>query len=333
MKLIHKDLDFEVRQVGGPEDRTLEFIGSTADVDRYGDIIDVAGWDVKNYLKNPVFLWAHDYSQPPVGKAIKVKKSDDGLTFRIQFASPEEYGFADTIYKLYLGGYLKATSVGFQGLEREPIMGKKDEQGYQEQTGFRYLKAELYELSAVPVPANPNAVMMAVQKGIISEKDAEPFLKDVDPVSDMDLIADLRKKLATLEGELEQAKEELGQVKAQPAAPVKFDLVLSEDQLDKIRADLTNKAAVPPVPETKAGAVLNAKNKAALQQAVALIGQVLTAAEPAPQEGKSVIPTPSIYSLALNPGEMPHGERQAGDAEAIASITESIKTLHGAVCK
>jgi HK97 family phage prohead protease len=326
MNLIHKDLDFQVRQVGGPEDRTLEFIGSTADVDRYGDIIDVAGWDVKNYLKNPVFLWAHDYSQPPVGKAIKVEKSDDGLTFRIQFASPEEYGFADTIYKLYLGGYLKATSVGFQGLEREPIMGKKDEQGYQEQTGFRYLKAELYELSAVPVPANPSAVMMAVQKGIISEKEAEPFLAKVAPASDADLIADLRKKVCALQCELEQ-------VKAQASAPVKFDLVLSEEQLDKIRGDLTNKGAVPPVPETKAGAVLNAKNKAALQQAVALIGQVLTAAEPASDEGKGITPTPSIYSLALNPGEKPDGERQAGDAEAIASITESIKNLHGAVCR
>ncbi len=39
MELIHKALDFEVRQVGDPKDRILEFIGSTADVDRYGDII------------------------------------------------------------------------------------------------------------------------------------------------------------------------------------------------------------------------------------------------------------------------------------------------------
>jgi hypothetical protein len=30
MKLIHKTLDFEVKQVGDPKDRTLEFVGSTA---------------------------------------------------------------------------------------------------------------------------------------------------------------------------------------------------------------------------------------------------------------------------------------------------------------
>ncbi len=339
MKLIHKDLDFEVRQVGGPEDRTLEFVGSTADVDRYGDIIEVAGWDVKNYMKNPVFLWAHDYTQPPVGKAIKVKKSEEnGLTFRIQFASPEEYAFADTIYKLYLGGYLKATSVGFQGLEREPIMGKKDEQGYQEQTGFRYLKSELYELSAVPVPANPNAVMMAVQKGVISEEQAQLFKPpEPSPSSDLDqhLVGlgldatemDTEKTILSLCDLAESLQAEL----AEKSKTVKFDLVFSEEQLEKIRAELELKTGV--TPETKAGAVLNAKNKAALQQAVALIQQVLTAADPASEEGKSVTPTQSIYSLALNPGDEPQGERPAGELSVdMAEILNLTKNFYQTVC-
>jgi len=341
MKLIHKDLDFEVRQVGGPEDRTLEFVGSTADVDRYGDIIEVAGWDVKNYMKNPVFLWAHDYTQPPVGKAIMVKKSEeDGLTFRIQFASPEEYAFADTIYKLYLGGYLKATSVGFQGLEREPIVGKKDEQGYQEHTGFRYLKSELYELSAVPVPANPNAVMMAVQKGVISEDQARLFQPpEPSPSSDLDqrlvelglepLSEDTVPALCALVYALKAELVDLAE-----APPVKFDLVLSEEQLEKIRAELELKTGV--TLETKAGAVLNAKNKAALQQAVALIQQVLTAAEPASKEDKSITPIQSIYSLALNPGETePNGVRRAGESEDAAELDELrnlTQNLHLTVC-
>ena len=170
MKLTRKDLDFEVKAVGNPEDRTLEFIGSTGHVDRYGDIIEPGGWDVKNYLKNPVFLWAHNYGAPPVGKAVKVKKTADALVFQVQFATAEEYAFADTIYRLYLGGYLKATSVGFQDLEREPIIDKKNEG---RQTGWRYLKQELYELSAVPVPANPNALMNAVQKGVLSQEEAQ----------------------------------------------------------------------------------------------------------------------------------------------------------------
>ena len=35
------------------EDRVLTFIGSTESRDRMGDEIKVAGWDVKNYRKNP----------------------------------------------------------------------------------------------------------------------------------------------------------------------------------------------------------------------------------------------------------------------------------------
>ncbi|MBW1953565.1 MAG: HK97 family phage prohead protease [Deltaproteobacteria bacterium] len=179
MELIRKALDFHIRQVGTPSDRILEFIGSTADVDRYGDIIEVDGWDLENYQKNPVFLWAHDYKQPPIGKAVKVEKTDKGLLFHIKFAAPDEYPFADTIYKLYLGGYLRATSVGFRDLEREPLT---DEDG--KQTGWRYTKQELYELSAVPVPANPNALIMAVQKGVVTAHEVEemmgvPFEKDL----------------------------------------------------------------------------------------------------------------------------------------------------------
>jgi hypothetical protein len=195
MPLIHKALDFQVRQVGNPEDRTLEFIGSTATVDRYGDIIEVAGWDLQNYFNpkdpskgNPVFLWAHNSNLPPLGKAVSVKKTADALVFQIKFASREEYGqewpavapSPETTYNLYLNGYLRATSVGFSYIEREPIIDPKNDG---RQTGWRFLKQELYELSAVPVPANPEALMLAVKKGIVSEREIEA-LKSAEPDSE-----------------------------------------------------------------------------------------------------------------------------------------------------
>jgi hypothetical protein len=345
MELLHKAIDFQVREVGDPADRILEFVGSTADVDRYGDIIEVEGWDTKNYLKTGApFLWAHMGSMPPLGNAVKVSKSPEALKFQIKFAAPETYGDGwpstiptpDTVYRLYRHGIMGATSVGFNALEREPILGKADDQGYRPQTGWRFTKQELYELSAVPVPANPNAVIQAVQKGIITEKEAAPFLTATEPDHEGegdngDHFAELREKVRTLQGELEQAKEELAQFKAQAAAPLKFDLVLSEEQLEKIRAELELKTGV--TPETRAGAVLNAKNKAALQQAVALIQQVLTAADPAADEGKSVTPTQSIYSLALNPGDEPQGERPAGELPVdMAEILNLTKNFYQTVC-
>ena len=341
MELLHKAIDFQVREVGDPADRILEFVGSTADVDRYGDIIEVEGWDLKNFKKNSPFLWAHNYQAPPVGTVVKAFTDKRGLICHTYFPTDEEIAVQgwpsniptpETVYRLYKIGSLKATSVGFAGLEREPITDKKNEG---QQTGWRYLKSELYELSAVPVPANPYAVIQqAVQKGVVTEKDVAPFLAAPEPEGEGDNgnhFAELRAKVRTLQGELEQAKEELAQVKAQAAASLKFDLVLSEEQLEKIRAELELKTGV--TPETKAGAVLNAKNKAALQQAVALIQQVLTAADPAADEGKSVTPTQSIYSLALNPGDEPQGERPAGELSVdMAEILNLTKNFYQTVC-
>ena len=341
MKLLHKALDFQVRQVGNPEDRILEFIGSTAAVDRYGDIIEVEGWDLKNFKKNSPFLWAHNYQAPPVGTVVKAFTDERGLICHTYFPTDEEIAVQgwpsniptpETVYRLYKIGSLKATSVGFAGLEREPITDKKNEG---QQTGWRYLKSELYELSAVPVPANPYAVIQqAVQKGVVTEKDVAPFLAATEPEGEEDNgnhFAELREKVRTLQGELEQAKEELAQIKAQAAAPLKFDLVLSEELLDKIRNELETKQAGF-APETKAGAVLNAKNKEALTQARDLINQVLAAAESSSSEGLASTPNQSIYSLALNPGQEPHGGRPAGDSVNLAEILAGAKELHQLTC-
>ena len=327
MQLIHKALDFQVRQVGNPEYRILEFIGSTAAVDRYGDIIEPAGWDLKNYKKNPVFLWGHNYSMPPIGKAVSVKVTDDALVFQIQFATAEEYAFADTIYRLYLGGFLKATSVGFQDLEREPIIDKKNEG---RQTGWHFLKQELYELSGVTVPANPDAIMMAVQKGIITQEEAAGFPKEAPsdpPLSDIDqrlaklgLEPSSDQTISALCDMVEQLQERLAE-----APGIGLNLTLSDEQTTLLQAAV--EAAI-----AKAGAVLNAKNKEALTQARDLINQVLAAAESSSSEGLATTPNQSIYSLALNPGQEPHGGRPAGDSVNLAEILAGAKELHQLTC-
>lgn len=344
MELLHKAIDFQVRQVGNPEDRVLEFIGSTADVDRYGDIIEVEGWDLKHYRENPQFLWAHNYSVPPVGTARKVVQTEKGLLFRVYFYTDEEINAKgwpanvptpETVYRLYQIGSLKATSVGFQGLETEPILGDPDDQGYRPRTGTRYKRQDLYELSAVPVPANPYALMQAVQKGVIPEEQALLFQTPEPPAEVAtgdektggdDLIADLRKKVADLEAELAEAK-------AQPPVPLKMSLVLDEKQLEAIRQEVAKQFDFDAL--AKAGAVLSAKNKTALKNAQAMIQQVLDAAEPASDEGDSKeVPKPeSIYSLALNPGIEPEGERLAGECEIdLAEIRNLTQNLHTSMC-
>ncbi len=293
MELIRKDLDFEIKAVGDPQDRVLEFVGSTAQVDRYGDVIEVEGWDLKNYKKNPVFLWAHDYRQPPVGKALKVAKTDQGLLFHVKFATAEEYPFADTVYKLYQGGYLRATSVGFQDLEREPITDKEGKQ-----TGWRFMKHELYELSAVPVPANPNALIMAVQKGVVSPG-------EVEDLTGVPFEADLNQAERDGKGEPEESIK-----------PTENDLQSTLLALAGLLEDLKVKidALAARIAELGSPHDDRAQLKTVIMEALEEFVKFRAA-------------TPDYYSLALNPGPGPEGGRPAGEPD-LKEILNATKKLH-----
>lgn len=147
--------------------RQIEFIISTAAVDRYGDIVEVSGWDLKSYKANPVVLFGHNSSIPPIGKAIKTWKDGDALRSVAEFMPQDISAFAHSIFRMYEEKFLRAVSVGFKPTKYERL---KDEEG-NETWAYRFLKQELLEFSAVPIPANPEALVAAREKGI----DTMPF--------------------------------------------------------------------------------------------------------------------------------------------------------------
>lgn len=152
------------------EERSIEFIGSTATADRYGDVIVQAGWEIGNFTKNPVVPWGHNYSEPPVAQATEVGLRDGNLFFKAKFATAEEYPFADTIYKLYKGGYLRAFSVGFIPLE---YSGNWED-------GYVFTKCELLEVSCVTVPANPEALTLAFREGVVTDTERRTMVKQAE---------------------------------------------------------------------------------------------------------------------------------------------------------
>lgn len=123
----------------------FSFIASTAAVDRQGEVIDPKGWDVTAYMKNPVILWAHNYHELPVGKAVSVTGDEKELRVEGEFADDEMNPKAGQVRRLYEKGFLSAVSVGFIPKERN---------------GNIITKAELLEISVVPVPANPEALSL-----------------------------------------------------------------------------------------------------------------------------------------------------------------------------
>lgn len=125
--------------------KLLGVIGSDGTVDRYGESVNPMGWLVKNFTKNPVILFGHNYSDLPVGKAERVYIEDNALKFDIEFA---DTAFASDVFKLFEQKILNAFSVGF--------VPKK--WGVSGQDAYDIMEQELLELSVVTVPANPNAV-------------------------------------------------------------------------------------------------------------------------------------------------------------------------------
>lgn len=123
-------------------------IASTSVVDRQNESVSVDGWELKNFKKNPVMLWAHNHDIPAIGIAKNLRVEGTGkkaqLTFEPVFheITPE----AQAIKKMFDEKIINSFSVGFKPLDID---------------GNTYTKQELLEISAVNVPANPEARIIA----------------------------------------------------------------------------------------------------------------------------------------------------------------------------
>jgi HK97 family phage prohead protease len=122
-------------------------IASTENPDRDGEVIVQSGWDLTNFLNNPVILAHHNYHNFPIGQATKIAVENGKLMFTVLFTKATEE--ARQAYQLIQEGVLRTFSVGYIPREYDP----KDQN--------RTLRAELLEISVVAVPANPEAVVYA----------------------------------------------------------------------------------------------------------------------------------------------------------------------------
>lgn len=152
-------------------DKTLTAVVSTKKVDRMGDILEPEGVDVRAFRKNPIVLWAHDKNLPPIAKALWIKPDGKNVISKMKFASTE---FAQEIFDLYKGGFMRAFSVGFIPIEQEPL-DKKNTGVFAPQ---RYKKWELLEYSAVPVPSNPDALTLAISKGLVKSDSLKKLMEN-----------------------------------------------------------------------------------------------------------------------------------------------------------
>ena len=191
------DTSAEVKRVGWAEEiktlhegeRAVERYISTRSVDRDREVLDPAGVILDAYKKNPVVLWAHDYSQPPIAKSEWVRRDEFGVKSKTVYAETPR---AEEVWQLVKGGFLQTASVGFLPLARifkgDPTWRdtvQKYNEKWQtdlEKDGAQCITTKwvLLEYSDVPVPANADALITAVAKGLVVSDDLKAAFGDIE---------------------------------------------------------------------------------------------------------------------------------------------------------
>jgi HK97 family phage prohead protease len=160
----------EVKSVDDDK-RIIRGIATTPSVDRMGDIIEPEGVQFKNPMP---LLWQHKHDQP-IGHTTFGKPTKSGIPFEAEFVHPdkvESVGLKDRLQEAWDSvktKLVRAVSIGFRPIEY----------AFMNEGGIHYLETEVYELSAVTIPANADALINQI-KSVQGDAGVLRALKAVD---------------------------------------------------------------------------------------------------------------------------------------------------------
>lgn len=265
----------------------IRFVASTEGVKRDGRTLRMDRWMLDSFRQNPVFLWAHDYwgRNLPIGR---VEPAVENGQLMADVTFDQEDDFARQVESKYRRGYLNAVSVGWNDVQK----GKE-------------IWHELLDVSAVPVPGDADALMerqyRALQAWMDDPEHGRWTMEDALPHhaagGEVEWSGVARAMIQVIAGfvpdgerrsaynHLERHYRELERV-----AP-EFRLLsevegLGESELRGLFLEGEATDFGLPIVDfgQRVGAVLNARNRDKLGQAVALIQAVLESAEKEPKE-------------------------------------------------
>jgi HK97 family phage prohead protease len=137
------------------EKRIIRGMATTPTVDRVGDIIEPEGVQFKNPMP---LLWQHQHDQP-IGHTTFGKPTKAGIPFESEFVHPDAVKSETLKDRLQMAWdsvktqLVRAVSIGFRPIEYS----------FMDSGGIRYSETEVYELSAVTIPANADAVITTIK--------------------------------------------------------------------------------------------------------------------------------------------------------------------------
>ena len=201
----YNDVESKIRGEAG--DRQVESLISTLGIDYDKEVVLPEGMDKKDYEERRVVLWSHLYSQLGVGKNLWLKNVDNvAIGALTQFFSEKANPVGQQLYNYYNEGGILGDSIGFIPVEyATPDDGnwkRTFDKWYKRAAAFYeqrrrkldeailasikriFTKWILLEYSKVMVPANPFALQLALQKGLISGDDMERYTLKTEDMED-----------------------------------------------------------------------------------------------------------------------------------------------------
>lgn len=169
---LREGLICDVKAVGNEE---LDFIASDETLDRYGEVVKLDGWEVDEYLANPVVPDSHRYDSIAflLGQTTELKIAGGKMHNRVRFAMDNPLGAM--AYKMAKGRFIRSESVGF--IPKAWTPGKT-----KEEPARTFTKQSLLEISLVIVPANPGATVgLALKSGAITRADLKRAIDHITP--------------------------------------------------------------------------------------------------------------------------------------------------------
>lgn len=164
-------------------DATVDYVASDESLDSYNEIILASGWRFSRFVKNAPFVDSHNYESIRylLGRVERAEIKGRTLVERVKWAADvPEQPLAALGWKMTLGGYLKAVSVGFFPLKvarngrdgwSTALQAAGMEPAKAAEVRAIYLEQEQIELSACVIGANPNALAKSWKDGCVRDAD------------------------------------------------------------------------------------------------------------------------------------------------------------------
>lgn len=159
------------------KNKAVRVLASSDSVDSYGDIVDQKTFLLDRYKHNPCVLYGHNNvgvfgmgGAPewtlPVGFATDFGVGADGLEATLNFVTGKAAPMAPYCWEGFLQKSIRAVSIGFYPHEvtDEPHPDADPDDVDDDATVYRLSQNELFEISVVPIGANPDAVALEAQR-------------------------------------------------------------------------------------------------------------------------------------------------------------------------